>query len=384
MRAIPFLSPDLPQRTFTSLNRGLFFLPCFKITPRILEAYRSIHQWQKRQYSLIFCQICYDGTMHTVALVVFDQVPPFEMAVPCEVFGIDRSDMGVPNYRLLVCAAEEGPLRTKVGFTIEAPCGLSDLREADTVVVPAWRDVDEPPKEALLEGLRQAYQRGARIASLCSGAFVLAHAGLLDGRRATTHWMYAEALSNRFPAVEVDPAVLYVDEGQIFTSAGTAAGIDLCLHLVRLDHGADVANVFARRMVVPPHRDGGQAQYVQAPVAESSDEGQLTETLAWACANLDEPLTVGRMAQHARMSERTFARRFREAAGTTPLRWLLNQRIFAAQRRLETSDAPVDWIAQDCGFGTGATFRSHFKRAVGVSPTDYRKAFRQAPERRSA
>jgi transcriptional regulator GlxA family with amidase domain len=322
--------------------------------------------------------------MHTVALVVFDQVPPFEMAVPCEVFGIDRSDMGVPNYRLLVCAAEEGPLRAKAGFTIEVPCGLSDLREADTVVIPAWRDVDETPEEALLEGLRQSYRRGARIASLCSGAFVLAHAGLLDGRRATTHWMYAEALANRFPAVEVDPGVLYVDEGQILTSAGTAAGIDLCLHLVRLDYGAEVANVFARRMVVPPQRDGGQAQYVQAPVTERPDEGPLTETLAWAYANLDKPLTVARMAQHARMSERTFARRFREVTGTTSLRWLLNQRILAAQGRLETSDVPVDRIAQDCGFGTGATFRLHFKRVVGVSPTDYRKTFRQDPERRPA
>jgi transcriptional regulator GlxA family with amidase domain len=322
--------------------------------------------------------------VYTVALVVFDQVPPFEMAVPCEVFGIERSDMKVPNYRLLVCAAEEGPLRAKAGFTIEAPCGLSDLREADTVVVPAWRDVDEAPEEALLEGLRQAYRRGARIASLCSGAFVLAHAGLLDGRRATTHWLYAEALAKRFPTVEVDPAVLYVDEGQIFTSAGTASGIDLCLHLVRLDFGAEVANVFARRMVVPPHRDGGQAQYVQTPVPANSDEGPLTETLSWACANLDKPLTVARMAQHSRMSERTFVRRFREVTGTTPLRWLLNQRILAAQRWLETSDAPVDRIAQDCGFGTGATFRLHFKRAVGVPPTDYRKAFRQNLERRSA
>ena len=322
--------------------------------------------------------------MHTVALVVFDRIPPFEMAVPCEVFRTDHSDMGVSNYRLILCAGEEGPLRTKAGFTIEVPCGLSDLREADTVVVPAWRDVDETPPEALLESLRQAYWRGARIASLCSGAFVLAHAGLLDGRRATTHWVCAEALAKRFPAVEVDPTVLYIGEGQIYTSAGTAAGIDLCLHLVRLDYGAEAANVLARHMVVPPHRDGGQAQYVQAPVPANSDEGPLTETLAWACTNLDKPLTVARLAQHARMSERTFARRFREATGTTPLRWLLNQRILIAQRRLETSDAPVDRVAQDCGFGTGATFRSHFKRVVGVSPTHYRKAFRQDPELRSA
>src|SRR5215218_5354325 len=312
--------------------------------------------------------------MHTIALVVFDQVPPFEMAVPCEVFGIDRSDMGVPNYRLIVCAAEEGPLRTKAGFGIEAPYGLSDLHEAQTVVVPAWRDVEETPPAALLEVLRRSYRRGARIVSLCSGAFVLAAAGLLDGRRATTHWMYADAFAKRFPAIEVDPAVLYVDEGQILTSAGTAAGIDLCLYLVRQDYGAEVANVFARRMVVPPHRDGGQAQYVQAPMPASPDEGLLTETLAWAHANLAEPLTVAAMAQRACMSTRTFARRFREVTGTTPLRWVLNQRILAAQRQLETTEAPVDWIAQECGFGTGATLRLHFKRVVGVSPTDYRKA----------
>jgi transcriptional regulator GlxA family with amidase domain len=322
--------------------------------------------------------------MHTVALVVFDQVPPFEMAVPCEVFGIDRSDMGVPNYRLLVCGAEEGPLRTKVGFGIEAPYGLSDLHEAQTVMVPAWRDVDETPPTPLLEALRRSYRRGARIVSLCSGAFVLAAAGLLDGRRATTHWMYTDVFAKRFPAVKLDPSVLYVDEGKILTSAGTAAGIDLCLYLVRQDYGAEVANVFARRMVVPPHRDGGQAQYVQAPVAPSPNEGPLTETLEWACANLDEPLTVECMAAHARMSTRTFARRFREVTGTTPLKWLLNQRILAAQHQLETSDASVEWIAQNCGFGTSATLRLHFKRMVGVSPTDYRRTFGEHAERRSA
>jgi transcriptional regulator GlxA family with amidase domain len=322
--------------------------------------------------------------MHTVGLVVFDRIAPFEMAVPCEVFGIDRSESGVPDYRLVVCSVEEGPLSTQGGFTIEAPYGLAELREADTVVVPAWRDVEETPPKTLLESLKQAYRRGARIVSLCTGAFVLAHAGLLDGRRATTHWMYAEALAKQFPKVEVDPTVLYVEDEQIFTSAGTAAAIDLCLHLVRLDYGARVANVFARRMVVPPHRGGGQAQYMQAPVTQRSGEEPLAETLEWVSANLDKPLTVARMAQHARMSERTFARRFTEATGTTPLQWLLNQRIILAQHRLETSDAPVDWIAQDCGFGTGASFRLHFRRAVGVSPADYRRTFSRVPERRSA
>src|SRR5947209_4071816 len=205
--------------------------------------------------------------MHTVAVAVYDRFLAFELAVPCEVFGIDRSAMGMPNYRLLLCRVERGPLRANVGYSIEVPYDLATLVEADTVVVPAWRDISETPPEPFLEALREASRRGARIVSLCSGAFVLAAAGLLDGRRATTHWMFAEELAARFPGVQVDPNVLYVDEGQILTSAGTAAGIDLCLHLVRLDYGEAVANVFARRMVVAPHRDGGQAQYVPAAVA---------------------------------------------------------------------------------------------------------------------
>lgn len=313
--------------------------------------------------------------MHTVALVVFDRFPPFEMAVPCEVFGVDRSDDGVPPYRLIVCAAEEGPLRAKAGFSVAAHYGLSGLEEADTVVVPAWRDVGEDPPGPLLEALQKAHRRGARVVSLCTGAFVLAHAGLLDGRRATTHWRHAQALAERFPAVDVDPSVLYVDEGWVLTAAGTASGIDLCLHLVRLDHGAEAANAVARRMVVAPHRDGGQAQYVGVPVPTGPSEGPLARTLEWACANLDGPLDVARMAAHARMSERTFARRFPEATGTTPSRWLLEQRLLAARRWLETSDEPVERVARECGLGTGATMRLHFKRSVGVSPSAYRRAF---------
>ena len=320
--------------------------------------------------------------MHTVALVVFDGVSPFEMAVPCEVFGVDRSDDGVPPYRLIVCAAEEGPLRAKTGFAVAAPYGLSGLDEAHTVIVPAWRDVGEEPPEPLLEALRRSYRRGMRVVSLCTGAFVLAAAGLLDGRRATTHWMHAGALAERFPSIDVDPSVLYVDEGGILTAAGTAAGIDLCLHLVRQDYGAEVANTVARRMVVAPHRDGGQAQYVGSPIAAGSGEGPLAGTLAWACANLDGPLDVRRMAAHARMSVRTFARRFPEATGTTPSRWLLEQKLLAARRRLETSDESVERVARECGFGAGSTLRLHFKRSVGVSPTEYRKAFGRRPVRR--
>lgn len=314
----------------------------------------------------------------TVAVVVFDRQAVFEMAVPCEVFGIDRSAMGGPTYRLMLCAADPPPLRTTEGhFTIDTPYDLTALQEADTVIVPAWRDVAERPPERLLDALRAAYDRGCRIASLCSGAFVLAHAGLLDGRRATTHWMYAELLASMFPKVAVDPRVLYIDEGQVLTSAGTAAGIDLCLHMVRQDHGADAANLFARRMVVPPHRSGGQAQYVEAPLPPTAGEDDLSATMAWAVEHLAEPLTVGDLAAHAHRSARTFARQFQALTGTSPVRWLLVQRVAAAQRLLEATDLPIDRLADACGLGTAANLRLHFGRVLGTSPTAYRKLFRE-------
>jgi transcriptional regulator GlxA family with amidase domain len=315
--------------------------------------------------------------MHTVAVVVFHRVGVFEMAVPCEVFGIDRSRMGLPNYRLLVCGAEPPPLRTEAGFLLHPSHGLEALDEANTVVVPTWREIQDQPPESLLAALRRAHERGARLVSLCSGAFVLAAAGLLDGRRATTHWMYTDELARRFPAVEVDPSVLYVDGGErIYTSAGTAAGIDLCLHLVRLDHGAHVANMFARRMVVAPHRDGGQAQFVEAPMPITPADERLAVTLDWALQHLDQPLTVEQLAGQAMMSPRTFARRFLAATGSTPLRWLVLQRLVAAQRLLETTDLSVEEIADHCGFGSTAAFRLHFNRHVGTSPTSYRATFR--------
>ncbi len=315
---------------------------------------------------------------HTVAVIVSDGVAPFELGVPCEVFGIDRSELADPWYRFLVVAVEPGPVRTSIGFTIETPHGLDALDEADTIVIPAWHDVDVRPSGALLDALRAANARGARIMSVCSGAFVLAEAGLLDGLRATTHWMYTERLAARYPAVKVDADVLYVDEGLILTSAGTAAGIDLCLHVVRLDHGADVVNAIARRMVVPPHRDGGQSQYVNAPVPACAGSDPLIETLDWAVANLDRDLTVDVLARHANMSGRTFARRFRAATGTTPLQWVLRQRILLAQRLLETGDQAVEQVAVACGFGSPATLRTHFHRVLGTSPLAYRRAFRSS------
>jgi transcriptional regulator GlxA family with amidase domain len=308
---------------------------------------------------------------------VIEGVAPFELSVACEVFGIDRSELVDPWYRFKVCAASPPPVRTSVGFTIDTPYGLDDAARADTVVVPAWKNVeDQMPPPELIDTLQRAHRRGARILSVCSGAFALAHAGLLDGRRATTHWMYAERLAAMFPKIDVDPRVLYVDEGDVLTSAGTAAGIDLMLHVVRMDHGAEVANAVARRMVVPPHRDGGQAQFVELPVAPAADEDPLAGVLGWMLEHLDEPLRVDDLAAQAAMSPRTFARRFRAVTGTTPHQWLLSQRILLAQRLLETTDEPIEWVAQRCGFAAAGALRAHFQRATSTSPQAYRRTFR--------
>jgi transcriptional regulator GlxA family with amidase domain len=251
---------------------------------------------------------------------------------------------------------------------------LAALRRADTIVVPACSD-DPPP--ALLDALRRAHRRGARILSLCTGAFTLAAAGLLDGRRATTHWAHADELAARYPAVQVDPSVLYVDDGDILTSAGTAAGVDLCLHVIRLDYGAEVANAVARRMVVPPHRDGGQAQFVDTPVPEQSGSEPFADTLEWLQHHLDDVITVEDLARRAAVSPRTFARRFRATTGTTPHQWMVRQRVLLAQRLLETTDAPIEAVAQLSGFGSATNLRQHFQRQVRTSPLAYRRTFRR-------
>ena len=320
------------------------------------------------------------GRPHVVAAVITHGVSPFELSVACEVFGLDRSELVDPWYELRVCAAVAPPIRAKSsgGLTIDTPFRLDEVEHAATVVVPMW-NVDDVPSAELIDALRAAHHRGARILSFCSGAFLLAHAGLLDGRRATTHWMFADLLVERFPAVCVEPDVLYVVDGNVMTSAGTAAAIDLCLHLVRQDHGADVANAVARRMVVPPHRDGGQAQFIQAPMPECADMGDpFREALDWALEHLDEPLTVEVLARRAATSPRTFARRFVAATGTTPLQWLLRQRVLHAQRLLETTDDPIERVAGRCGFGTAAGMRVHFQRQVGTSPMAYRRTFQAA------
>jgi transcriptional regulator GlxA family with amidase domain len=313
---------------------------------------------------------------NVVAAIVADGISTFELAVCCEVFALHRPEILEKGYELLVCAADEPPLRATGGITIDTPYRLADVARADTVVVPAWSGgADRVPSAETIQALRDAHDRGARILSVCSGAFALGHAGLLDGRRATTHWMYSDRLAAMFPKADIDPDVLYVIDGQVMTSAGTAAGIDLCLHLVRMDHGAEIANAFARRMVVPPHRDGGQAQYVQAPVPECSGDDPIAEVSDWMVTNLHEELSVDELARKALMSPRTFARRFRAATGTTPHQWLLRQRVLHAQHLLEATDEPVERIATRCGFGSAAVLRQHFNRMVGTSPLAYRRTF---------
>jgi transcriptional regulator GlxA family with amidase domain len=313
---------------------------------------------------------------HRVAVVVLNEVSPFEMAVPCEVFGVDRSELASPWYDFRLCAGEESPIRTATGFTIETQWGLETLEWADTVIVAPTAKRSYP--DELLAALRRAHVRGVRLVSICTGAFVLAAAGLLDGRRVTTHWMQADEMAGAYPDVTVDPNVLYIDDGDIATSAGTASGIDLCLHLVRKDHGSDVANAVAKRMVVPPHREGGQAQYIEYPMVSADESDLLDETLVWARDRLAETLTVEELADHAAMSPRTFARRFRDATGTTPHQWLTNERVRLAQRLLETTDRSIDWIATDAGFGTATNMRQHFSRSVGVPPGRYRDTFRRS------
>ncbi|WP_067962452.1 helix-turn-helix domain-containing protein [Nocardiopsis trehalosi] len=310
--------------------------------------------------------------MTTVALAVTDGMLHLELSLAYEVFGTDLTHVADPWYDFAVCGA--GAVR--VGrFLVEPDHGLDHLARADTVIVPGWADVDAAPPADLVDAVRAAHDAGARVASLCTGAFVLAAAGLLDGRRATTHWAHTRALADRHPRVRVDPDVLYVDGGSVLTSAGKAAAMDLCLHLVRLDHGASIANTVARRLVVPPHRDGGQAQFVTAPLPAPGHH-PLAELLPWVIERLDRPLTVADLARRARMSTRTLGRHFRSVTGTTPLQWLLTERIRHAQALLETTDDGVDAIAAATGMGTATTLRRNFNRVVGVPPDTYRRTFR--------
>ncbi|MEU9555989.1 GlxA family transcriptional regulator [Streptomyces fumanus] len=315
--------------------------------------------------------------LRNVAAVLLGGVHPFELGVVCEVFGIDRSDEGLPVYDFTVVSAEGPSLTTHVGgLTVCTPYGLDRLEEADLIAVPAGADYSrrEYPPE-LLDALRRAVDRGTRVLSVCSGVFVLGAAGLLDGRRCAVHWHHADELTRQFPRATVEPDVLYVDEDPVITSAGTAAGIDACLHLVRKEQGPEVANGIARRMVVPPHRDGGQAQYIERPLPRSSCD-TVGEVLAWMERNLDQEVTVEQLAARAHLAPRTFARRFQQETGTTPYRWLLRQRVLFAQHLLEATDETMDTIAWRAGFGTAAALRHQFVRVLGVTPNAYRRTFR--------
>ncbi|MEU2928679.1 helix-turn-helix domain-containing protein [Streptomyces sp. NPDC007251] len=314
--------------------------------------------------------------LQNVVAVLLDGVNPFEMAVVCEVFGIDRSDDGLPVYDFAVASAEGPVLRCNAGFTLQVEHGLERLEAADLIAVPAGSryDAREFPPE-LLDALRRAVDRGARVLSVCSGVFVLAAAGLLDARRCAVHWHHAQELARQYPRLTVEPDVLYVDEDPVITSAGTAAGIDACLHIVRKEQGPEVANKIARRMVVPPHRDGGQAQYIERPLPKGPCD-TVGEVLVWMEEHLDQEMTVEQLAARAHMAPRTFARRFQQETGTTPYRWILRQRVLRAQELLEATDETVDTIAWRTGFGTAAALRHQFVRALGTTPNAYRRAFR--------
>jgi AraC family transcriptional activator FtrA len=311
-----------------------------------------------------------------VAAVAYDGLCLFEFGVATELFGLPRPELDVTWYDFTVVGVEHRGFRSLGGVSIQAAKGLSILHRARTIVLPGWTSPRDRPPDRLLCALRAAHDRGARLMSICSGAFVLGYAGLLDGKRATTHWRYSDQFRSLFPRVELVPDVLYVDEGQIITSAGSAAGIDAGLHLIRRDFGAAVANRVARRLVVTPHRDGGQKQFIPSPVDERTG-GRFQQVMQWARQHLAEPITVRRLADKAAMSERNFLRRFREATGATPKAWLVRERVSRAQELIETTDVPVDRIAERCGFGATETFRLAFRHRVGLAPSKYRQRFRR-------
>ncbi|WP_260640442.1 GlxA family transcriptional regulator [Streptomyces angustmyceticus] len=307
-------------------------------------------------------------TAHRIAILALDGVMPLDLAIPAQIFATRPE----APYETTVCTPA-ATVHTTGAFTVHAEGDLEQVRAADTVIVPGTQPPRRPP-EAVLAALAEAHERGKRMVSICTGAFALAAAGVLDGLHATTHWQYIDDFARDFPAVSVDRDVLYVDEGNVLTSAGVCCGIDLCLHIVRRDLGAVVANRIARGLVAAPHREGGQAQYVPAPVAVAGD-ASLSGTREWALQRLSEPVTLRQLARHAGISQRTLMRRFTEETGTTPLQWLLHARLGRARELLETTDHPVDRVAQDCGLGTAANLRLHFRRVLDTTPTAYRRTF---------
>ncbi|CAN5359591.1 helix-turn-helix domain-containing protein [soil metagenome] len=318
--------------------------------------------------------------MHSVAILAYDGMSGFESGLAAEIFGItelsERFSAGIsqPWYTVKLCA-EHPEVRMLGGATVRTPYDLSDFAGADTVIVPSVRDIAEPASPELVDALRTARDHNARLVSICSGAFALGAAGVLDGLRATTHWIYVDMLQQRYPAIDVDPAPLYVDGGRVLTSAGCAAGLDLCLHIIRSDHGARVANDIARRLVISPHRAGGQAQYIDTPVPEPAADGRIASAMAWALENLSEQITLDDLAAQSALSRRSYLRQFAKATGTTPIKWLIEQRIQASLPLLESSSLSIEQIATRVGFESSATYRHHFVRQLRTTPREYRNCF---------
>lgn len=303
----------------------------------------------------------------------------FDLAVINEIWGIDRTSEGVPAFQLRVCTADGNPVTTDMGSPYQPSHKLEDLPPADLVIVPGNATPDAPADPRLLNLLRQVAETSAPIAALCSGAFLLGQAGVLDGRRATTHWLHAAALQETFPRAQVEQDSLFLEDRNVWTSAGTVAGIDLCLHLLQLAHGARVTASVARRMITQPYRAGGQRQFIEEPIPPRiTEEDRLGQVISWATENLDQPLTISLLARRAQMSERTFARRFAEATGSTPLRWIHHQRCQLAQRLLEAGRLSIEQVAEHCGFGSPAVLRRHFMRFTGTTPSEYRRGYSRA------
>lgn len=311
---------------------------------------------------------------HLVVALAYDRLCTFEFGCTVELFALERPELGVDWYDFAVCAVERGPIRAAGGITVQAPFQPELLALADTVVIPGWRDADELPPPELLDWIRAAHARGARLCSICSGVFVLAAAGVLDGQRATTHWRYAEKLAQRYPRIDVQPDHLYVDNGQVITAAGSAAGLDMLLHLVRRDHGAKVGNLVAQRLVVAPHREGGQAQFLPRPMAPG-EQGRLSRLMDWLRSNPAQPHTVASMAERAAMSPRTLQRQFQHATGLGPIEWLIRERVAIVKDLLEEPEVPLAQIAERAGFGSEETLRHHFRRLTSTTPGAYRKRF---------
>lgn len=318
--------------------------------------------------------------MRRIAVLAFEGASLFHLSVPSLVFGRDRRDVGLPLHEVLVCAERPGPQPTLDGISVDVTHGLEVMDSAEIVIVPSWGTPERVAPAALTDALGRAHRRGATVVGLCLGAFVLGDAGLLHGRPATTHWAFRDLFAARFPSSRFQPDVLYVESDHVLTSAGTVAAIDCCLHLVRQLYGADVANRVARRLVTPPHRDGGQAQYIEQPLPERMSDDRLGAVLDWARAHLHEPLSIDEMARRALMSRRNFTRRFRDVTGTTANRWIASERLRLAQRLLETSELPIDLVAASAGFGSSLSLRELFAKDLGMTPTAYRRAFRQASD----